>query len=61
MVPVVADALTLVVVDPSVTEQVEELGAAGVVLFVHAATANATDDNTPRTITKRESLISRSF
>ena len=63
IVPVVADALTFVVVDPSVTEQAvpEELGAAGVVLLVHAAAANAMDDETLRTIRKRGSLISRSF
>ena len=62
IVPVVADALTLVVVDPSVTVQAAAvLGVAGVVLLVHAATANARADDMPRTIRRRGSLISRSF
>src|SRR5436853_7837718 len=59
IVPVVADALTLVVGDPSLTLQAAALlGVDGAVLLEHA---NARADEMPRTNTRRASLISRSF
>jgi len=64
IVPVVAPDPRLVVVvgEPTVTEQAdEELAAAGVVLLLHAATANATAVVMPRARKIRVSLISRSF
>ena len=62
IVPDVAAEETLVVVDPSVTEQAPVvLGEAGVELLLHAARANAAADDAARTIRRRGSLISRSF
>ena len=62
IVPVVAAALTLVVVEPSVTEQeLGVLGEVGVVLLLHARPETARAEATPVISNSRGSLISRSF